>query len=201
MADYNNDKYLWEHGMIKGINSPGTPGEGMSLDDALAQIKEEKEEKEQKTDTSISTPRLIDEDDPDTKDPYPDEVNPKDLLGVKKAPLHLVPPALRLLAAPAMAIGAERYGPYNWREKPVKLSVYLSALQRHIDALWDGEDYAEDSGVRHDAHAAACLAIIADARGVGNLIDDRPAKGPAPRLLKEQDGTDTGAKENAQGVG
>lgn len=184
MADYGNDQYLWEHGILKGHEGHGCKWDGggeepCPYDGTQTSIDM----------TSISESKDVDPDDPDSKDPYPDEVNPKDLLGVKKAPLHLVPPALRILAAPAMAVGAERYGPYNWREKPVKMSVYLAALQRHIDALWDGEDYAEDSGVRHDAHAAACLAIIADARGVGNLIDDRPAKGPAPRLLKEQDGT------------
>jgi hypothetical protein len=136
--------------------------------------------------------KVVDPDNPDTKNPYPDEVNPKDLLGVKKAPIHLVPPALRLLAAPAMANGAEKYGPYNWRTKAVKLSVYLAALQRHIDAMWDGEDVAPDSGIRHDSHAAACLAIIADARAIGKLIDDRPVPGAAPALLAEQDGTPFG---------
>lgn len=126
-------------------------------------------------------------DETNAKNPYPDEVNPKDLVGIKKAAVHLVPPALRLLAAPAMQDGAEKYGPYNWREKAVKMSVYLAAAQRHIDAYWDGEELAEDSGIDHLSHAAACLAIIADARAIGKLVDDRPVPGGAPKLLKEQD--------------
>jgi hypothetical protein len=121
------------------------------------------------------------------KDPYPEESNPKDLLGTKKCPIQLVPPALRIVAAPALADGARKYGPYNWRSKPVKLSVYLAALWRHIDGYWDGEELTEDSQTFHLSNAIACLAIIVDAMGIGNLIDDRPPAGPAPKLLKEQD--------------
>lgn len=131
----------------------------------------------------------IDPNDPTTKDPYPDLTNPKDLLGVKKAPLHLVPPALRIAAAPALADGARKYGAYNWREKKVKLSVYLAAMQRHIDAIWDGQDVAEDSGIDHFSHAIACLAIIVDARAIDMLVDDRPTPGGAAKLLAEQDQT------------
>jgi hypothetical protein len=113
--------------------------------------------------------------------------NPKDLVGAKKAPLFLVPPALVIETAPAMANGAAKYGPYNWRDYPVKMSVYIEAALRHLLALMDGEDNAPDSGIRHDAHAAACLAIIMDARGSGTLIDDRAKPGPASMLLGAQD--------------
>jgi len=126
-------------------------------------------------------------DSPNVKDPYPEDQNPKDLLGVKKAPIHLVPPALRIAAAPALANGAAKYGPYNWRTKAVKLSVYLAAAQRHIDAYWDGEELAEDSGIAHLSHAIACLAIIVDAASIGKLVDDRPTPGGSPALMKEQD--------------
>jgi len=123
------------------------------------------------------------------KDPCVDEMNPKDLLGVKKSPVHLVPPALVIETAPAMANGADKYGPYNWREKEVKLSVYIAAAQRHLMAYWDGEDVAEDSGVNHLAHVAACIAIVLDAAAIGKLVDDRPPAGGAPALLARQDKT------------
>lgn len=115
-----------------------------------------------------------------------DTTNPKDLIGVKKARLGLVPPALRILAAPAMALGAAKYGPFNWREKEVRLSVYLEAIQRHLAAYEDRQDNDEESGATHLSHVAACLAIIADASAVGKLIDDRPIPGGAADLLKEQ---------------
>lgn len=113
-----------------------------------------------------------------------DTTNPKDLIGVDKAPLHLVPSALKLHVAMAMKNGAEKYGPYNWREKSVRSSIYVGAAFRHLEAWFDGEEFAEDSGVHHLAHAAACLGILLDAMEVGNLIDDRPTKGAAPELIK-----------------
>ncbi len=111
-------------------------------------------------------------------------INPKDAQGQKKVPLHLVPPSLRIYVAQAMADGAAKYGPYNWRDKPIFASVYYSACMRHMDAYWDGEEVAEDSGVHHLAHAAACLALVIDAIECGVLKDDRPIKGAAADLMK-----------------
>jgi hypothetical protein len=113
--------------------------------------------------------------------------NPKDLVGAKKAPLRFVPPALVIGAAEAMAIGAEKYGPYNWRDQPVSLMTYIEAIDRHLMAFRDGEDIATDSGVHHVRHAVAGMAIILDAMANDVLIDDRPKPGPAARLLAEQD--------------
>ncbi len=115
--------------------------------------------------------------------------NPKDALGVKKAPLRFVPPALAILASDAMADGAAKYGPFNWRETAVRMTVYLEAIERHLAALKDGQDRAEDSGHLHLSHITACCAIIADAAGIGKLIDDRPVAGPAADMLRERDKT------------
>lgn len=113
--------------------------------------------------------------------------NPKDLVGSKKAPLGLVPPALEIGAAEAMANGAEKYGPYNWREEPVQYMPYLAAMKRHINALIDGEDLAADSHIHHLKHIVSGGAILLDSIGLGILIDDRPPKGPAAKLLHDQD--------------
>jgi hypothetical protein len=121
--------------------------------------------------------------------PPADSTNPKDALGVKKAPLRFVPPALTILASDAMADGAAKYGPFNWRETAVRMTVYLEAIERHLLALRDGQDRAEDSGHLHLSHIAACCGIIADAAGIGMLIDDRPTVGPAADLLRERDRT------------
>ena len=115
---------------------------------------------------------------------YPDN-NPKTLVGASKLPLHLVPPSASHYLAMALADGAKKYGPYNWREIPVSVSPYYGAMKRHMDAFWDGEDYAKDSGVHHVAHAMACCAIILDAMSVGVLIDDRPPKGAAVELQEQ----------------
>lgn len=112
---------------------------------------------------------------------YPDN-NPKTAIGVTKVPLHLVPPSAKHFLALALADGARKYGPYNWRDAAISVSVYKSALERHMDAYWDGEDRAPDSGVHHVAHAMACCALILDAMTVGRLNDDRPTAGAAPDL-------------------
>lgn len=109
--------------------------------------------------------------------------NPKDLVGIKKPPVHLVPAAGIIEMAMAMKNGALKYGPYNWRSHPVNLTVYIGAAQRHLLQLLDGEDKANDSGCHHAAHVAACMAIILDALATGNLIDDRPVKGQASKLI------------------
>lgn len=111
------------------------------------------------------------------------EPNPKDLIGITKVNLFLVPSASKIEQARAMADGALKYGPYNWREHPVKASIYLAACERHMEAWKDGEALAPDSGVHHLGHAIACLGIILDAEASGNLIDDRPVSGPAARLM------------------
>lgn len=115
---------------------------------------------------------------------YPDN-NPKTAFGAVKVPLHLVPPSAKHYLAQALADGARKYGPYNWRDTPISVSVYKAALERHMDAYWDGEDVAADSLVHHVAHAMACCALILDAMSVGKLIDDRPTNGAASRLQRE----------------
>lgn len=114
-----------------------------------------------------------------------DETNPKDLIGITKPNLFLVPPAAQLYLALAMGDGAVKYGPYNWREKNVKASIYIAACQRHLLAYLDGEECASDSGRPHLAHALACLAIIVDAKETGNLVDDRPKPGAASALIEK----------------
>jgi hypothetical protein len=109
--------------------------------------------------------------------------NPKDLIGVTKPQLNLVPPSSKIYEALALQDGASKYGAYNWRANKVQLSIYIAALQRHVDQFWDGEDCAQDSGVHHLAHAKACLGIIIDCIETGNLIDDRPPKGTASALI------------------
>jgi hypothetical protein len=100
-----------------------------------------------------------------------------------KAPLDLVPPSASFYLAKAFADGAKKYHPYNWRVNGISSSVYYAAAKRHLDAWWDGEDIATDSGVEHVAHAMACCALILDSASVGMLNDNRPPKGALAQLL------------------
>lgn len=111
--------------------------------------------------------------------------NPKDRLGVKKPRISLIPPAGMLYEARVMALGAEKYGAFNWRDNAVNLTVYLEAAMRHILAKLDGEDFDPESGEPHEAHVRSCMGILLDAMATGNLIDDRPKPGAAARLIAE----------------
>jgi len=110
--------------------------------------------------------------------------NPKDLIGQTKLQTWLAPRPAMIALVEALTDGANKYGPYNWREKGVRATVYISAAERHLMAYLDGENVAEDSGVHHLGHAMACFAILLDAIAQGNIVDDRPIKGASPALLK-----------------
>lgn len=109
--------------------------------------------------------------------------NPKDKLGRAKPPLHLIPSSALIHEAVVMGLGANKYGPYNWRDKTVAATVYIAAAQRHLLQYLDGENTDPESGASHLAHARACLGIILDATENNNLVDDRPIKGKASELL------------------
>jgi hypothetical protein len=120
--------------------------------------------------------------------------NPKDALGIKKTPLRLVPPALVIWTAGVMATGRSKYGELydvsgydgaNWRDKKVRLSVYLEAIERHTLAVEDGEWLDPEDGMPHVAPISACVAIILDAKACGSLIEDLPPKGTAAAQMNE----------------
>jgi hypothetical protein len=100
--------------------------------------------------------------------------NPKDLVGAKRVSLTKIPPVALAHAGFALMNGAGKYGPYNWRGKPVRATIYVDACERHLNAWLDGEEDAADSGAHHLGHAIACLAILLDAQETGSLVDDRP---------------------------
>jgi dATP/dGTP diphosphohydrolase len=151
--------------------------------------------------TSLEQTQLFGESKPKTvvvsgkgeKFPY---ANPKDIVGSGKLPLHLVPDTGVALEALAFAEGALKYGAYNWRVAPVRASIYVAALRRHLTKWLNGEEADAKSGVPHLASARACLAIILDAQAHGTLIDDRPPS--APELVKLIDEDAIKVLENLQ---
>lgn len=112
-----------------------------------------------------------------------DDINPKTLRGQLRVDLSLVPSAGLIHCAHSFMDGARKYNPYNWRDKKVPARIYIAAAQRHLLDWLDGEEVASDSKAHHLGHAMACCAIILDAMETGNLIDDRPKKGSAAKLL------------------
>lgn len=102
--------------------------------------------------------------------------NPKTQYGIKKPSLGLIPKAALEAAAAAHQLGADKYGPWNWRDNGVAASVYINAMLRHIKAWHEDENDDIESGVSHLGHVIACSGILLDAQQFGNLIDDRPRR-------------------------
>ena len=102
--------------------------------------------------------------------------NPKDALGIKKAPLHLVPTGPLYEVGLAMLEGGRKYGAHNYRAVGTRASVYYDAALRHINQWWEGEDIDAVSGIHHLMKAAACLFVQRDSQMMGNDVDDRPVK-------------------------
>jgi len=104
-------------------------------------------------------------------------INPKDALGSAKLPMHLWPETATAVGCLAFLDGAGKYGRSNFRATPIRASVYVAAAKRHLNAWFEGEAIADDSGIPHLGHALACLAILVDAEAAGNLHDDRQFHG------------------------
>lgn len=102
--------------------------------------------------------------------------NPKDILGSNKMPIHLWPQSATVLGALGLLDGALKYGRSNWRATGVRASIYYDAIQRHLNAWFEGEDIDPDSGLPHMAHLLASAAIIVDAIAAGKFRDDRMAQ-------------------------
>ena len=100
--------------------------------------------------------------------------NPKDAVATDKLALHLVSPIVKAYQAIAHYLGQVKYGAWNWRGAGARASIYRAALDRHLDAWWEGEENDPADGTPHLANALACIGILIDAKHAGKLIDDRP---------------------------
>lgn len=107
--------------------------------------------------------------------------DPKGEAGAKKVQLQLIPPFASAEVAKVHALGATKYGAWNWRENRVELMTYVGAIRRHLDALVDGEDNDPESGVSHLAHIGASCNIVLDAGDFGTLVDNRPPRKTKPK--------------------
>lgn len=102
--------------------------------------------------------------------------NPKDSVGIRKVPFHVIP--WRVIAELGLALleGARKYGAYNWRASGVRASVYIDATNRHLADFWEGVDIDPDSSVSHVTKAIASLTVLRDSMLHGNWVDDRPIR-------------------------
>lgn len=103
----------------------------------------------------------------------PNPADPKGAAGAKKCPLWLIPTHPMEEVAWVHKLGADKYGPFNWRENKVCASTYISAIMRHLNQWRDGKDLDPESNRSHLAHIATSCNIVMDAMHRGTLIDDR----------------------------
>ncbi len=104
----------------------------------------------------------------------PKPLNPKDSVGVRKAPASCVPQGVIAELGLAMMEGARKYGRHNYRVAGIIASVNYDAARGHMDAWWEGEDIDVDSKLSHVTKAIAALCVLRDGMMSGNWIDDRP---------------------------
>lgn len=106
------------------------------------------------------------------------DTNPKDLVGIKKAPMSTVSAPVLMEVGVAMLEGARKYGRHNYREAGVVASVYYDATMRHLMDWFEGQDIDPASGLNHVTKAIASLTVLRDSMIRGNWKDDRPPKMP-----------------------
>lgn len=111
--------------------------------------------------------------------------NPKDAFGDKKVPVWLCSPIAKAAWAVAQYVGLTKYGAWNWRSAGVRVSTYLSAMQRHMDAYMSGEEVDPIDQTPHLGHIMACCAIIMDAKAANKLTDDRPPSVSLREMYKQ----------------
>jgi len=101
------------------------------------------------------------------------KVNPKAVVGRTKAQVHDIP--LRTLGpiGGVMALGAKKYGHFNWRDIPIVDDDYIDAIVRHLTDYQNGEKQDVESGESHFAHIAACCIVVLDAEMEGTLNKEK----------------------------
>lgn len=88
-----------------------------------------------------------------------------------KLRMSLVPASLGQACARALQYGAKKYKVGNWRKTP-DIESYISAMQRHLDAWREGEDFDSESGLNHLDHMAANLAFLIELKHLPKIKDE-----------------------------
>ena len=102
------------------------------------------------------------------------QLNPKDSIGMRKAPMSTVPANVIAEVGVAMLEGAAKYGRHNYRVAGIRASVYYDSTMRHLMSWWEGEDTDSDSGLSHITKAITSLVVLRDAMMQRKCTDDRP---------------------------
>ena len=73
-----------------------------------------------------------------------------------KPRMSLLPKGALNAVIRVLEFGATKYQVDNWKHVPEAKTRYYDAMQRHIDAWWQGEQKDPETGEHHLAHAICC---------------------------------------------
>lgn len=118
------------------------------------------------------------QDEPETSAGIRKETNPKDIIGMKKAPISTLSCAVLFEMGLGMLEGARKYGRHNYRAMGVSATVYYDAAIGHLMDWFEGEDLDPDTGLCHITKALTALVVLRDSMLCGNWTDDRPLRNP-----------------------
>lgn len=91
-----------------------------------------------------------------------------------KVRMDLIPPEVLTAMAEVLTYGANKYDSHNWQMNGgLEWSRVYSALQRHLNDFWSGEEVDQESGLSHLAHAMCCIAFLNSYHIKDNGFDDR----------------------------
>ena len=77
-------------------------------------------------------------------------------LDQNKPRMSLLPKGALNTVIRVLEFGATKYQENNWKHVPDAKTRYYDAMQRHIDAWWQGEQKDPETGEHHLAHAICC---------------------------------------------
>ncbi|KKN21677.1 hypothetical protein LCGC14_0923050 [marine sediment metagenome] len=106
------------------------------------------------------------------------DTNPKDIIGMRKAPMSTLSCPVLFEMGLGMLEGARKYGRHNYRAMGVSATVYYDAAMGHLMDWFEGEDIDPDSGLSHVTKAMTALVVLRDSMLYGNWVDDRPLRNP-----------------------
>jgi hypothetical protein len=72
----------------------------------------------------------------------------------------LLPPLALEETVKVLTFGAQKYDRDNWQKVPDSKRRYFDALQRHVWAWKKGQQFDEETGIHHLAHAMCCLMFL-----------------------------------------
>ena len=90
-----------------------------------------------------------------------------------KVRMDLMPTNAIKKVAEVFTVGSLKYAPRNW-EKGMNWTTVIASLERHIAKFKSGEDFDEETGLLHMAHAATNALFLLEYYSIYPQGDDRP---------------------------